>query len=260
MKGYLRIKKGIRLRAIYLLSKAIACTQKIGLREYQQLSDDETIDFLLKNKNVGIVRFGNSELSYIAGNDIKHQVQDERLRSKLVYILQNHSAIKSYRVGLPLDATILFGTSNRRIVESLWSSTPRHVVQIYAKNKYVYLSPFVFRLKNVVTEDKKKYINYLAALFDGRDVIYVGPSAGRNSQVWNKIVVKEFISIPEKNAFNIFDEIKLDVTRRSQKYTNPLVLIVAGITATALSSELNESGILAYDLGQMTRHIKETAE
>lgn len=256
MRLYRRGRQFVRFTVLKMRSNLNEMLQRIGVYKYKQLSDEESVDFLLNNKEVGIVRFGNSELSYVAGCEKDNQVQNVQLRKKLVDILENHPSKTSYEVGLPLDATILSGTSKRKVRRSIWDRAPRVVVQIYAKRDYEYLSAFLFRLLNVASDDKNKYVEKLKTLFEGRDIIYVGPNTGRNADIWNGIRPKEIVSIPEANAFDIFDEIKNIVTEKAQNYEKPLVLVVAGITATALSAELNENGITTYDLGQITRHVK----
>lgn len=256
MRVYARAVRFFRLRALKLRVSYDRIFQGTGLYEYRQLSDDESLDFLLKNRNIGIVRFGNSELTYAAGGLKDNQKQNASLRRKLVHILKAHHEMKSYAVGLPLDATIMSHASSRKVTQSIWKGTPKDVVQLYAKKDYVYLSPFLFRLRDVVTADMQQYINKLRALFADRDIIYVGPKSGRNSDIWDGIQPKRIIYVPESNAYDLFDQIKEEVKQEAIQFDCPLVLIVAGITATALSAELNEFGLPTYDLGQLSRHEK----
>lgn len=232
--------------------------QRVNFYKYRQLSDEESLDYLLSNKNVGIVRFGNSELSYAAGSRKDNQKQNRVLREKLTSILKHHHKAVSYVVGFPLDATILVENSSRTVKRSIWDRAPRMVVQAFAKTDYIYLSQFLFRLKNVITSDREKYLNKLRELFANRDIIYVGPEVGRNSSIWGSIKPTVVINIPENNAFDFYEKILKEVKKEARKVDDPLVLVVAGITGTALSADLNETGITTYDLGQLSRHVRES--
>lgn len=256
MKLYRRVAQFFRFRNLKVRSYVNRTFQRMGIYKYRQLSDEESLDYLLLNKNVGIVRFGNSELSYVAGLRKDNQKQDNFLRKRLVYILKQHPKKASYVVGFPLDATILSGGSSRKVRNSLWDKAPRIVVQVFARTDYVYLSPFLFRLKNVVVSDKERYLKKLEKLFEDRNIIYVGPSTGRNSRIWDGINPKVVIDIPESDAFDLYEKVKNKVAEEALKFHDPLVLVVAGITATVLSAELNELGVTTYDLGQVSRHVE----
>ena len=66
----------------------------------------------------------------------------------------------------------------------------------------------------------------------------------------------EFLQIPEKNAFEKFQQILKEIKELCEKYNNPLVVIVGGTTASAISYELNISNITCYDFGQYFRLYK----
>ena len=55
-----------------------------------------------------------------------------------------------------------------------------------------------------------------------------------------------------------FDEIISQIRLLSKNYKNPLVVVVGGTTAAALSYELNMTNITCYDFGQFNRFYKQS--
>ena len=130
---------------------------------------------------------------------------------------------------------------------------PGCVSLVLVKQNQLYASPYCFRIIEVLDENMDDYLKLVESLFNGRDVIYIGPLQGKNPDIPAFLKPKEIIKIPEKNAFEKFDEILKEITNRSKNYKNPLVVLVGGTTASALSYELNMSNITCYDFGQFNR-------
>jgi hypothetical protein len=215
------------------------------LRNYTQaqfLTDRQTL-LLIKEKNVGISRFGDGELSYLSGYSFPHQKQDAVLRKKLIEILENYHEASPYLIGLPYD--ILFNQHQKRnLPETVWNSA-KYSLFPYVQHKRVYGSAFCFRMMTVLDEDKKEYAKILLSLFEEKDIIFVGggePFPGL-------IQVKAFIRTPPANAFDKYYELLADIHEKVKSFNHPRVLLSCGITATALSAELNTMGIPAYDVG-----------
>ena len=53
-----------------------------------------------------------------------------------------------------------------------------------------------------------------------------------------------------------FEKIVIQIKKLSENHKNPLVVIVGGTTASAISYELNMSNITCYDFGQFNRLYK----
>jgi len=217
------------------------------------LSDDETLSFLEKNQDFGIVRFGNSEFSLLAGRSVNTQDYNHYIQRELKEILL--STPKNYLLALPVDTTIKnLRFRNHYSWDQIWKKTPRLFMHLYLNLDYNYGSPFCFRLKDVRTSNLSQYENRVKNLIDDKEIIYIGPSKGKNKkkpEIKHEILT---IDIPNKNAFDIIDDIINRVQKTALRRNNVLVIIVAGATGTILSARLNRLGILAYDFGQYQRH------
>lgn len=219
------------------------------------LSDRETLLFLKKNPKVGIIRNGNSELGLMVGNSPKTQEYNKALRDRLVNNCKNYNSttIKNYLLALPLDSLFSSYKKKRGIPDWYPGGAASLAMRFLVKQNQLYASPYCFRIIEVLDENMDDYLKLLESLFNGRDVIYIGPLQGKNPDIPAFLKPKEIIKIPEKNAFEKFDEILKEITNRSKNYKNPLVVIVGGTTASALSYELNMSNITCYDFGQFNR-------
>lgn len=219
------------------------------------LSDRETLLFLKKNPKVGIIRNGNSELGLMVGNSPKTQEYNKALRDRLVNNCKNYNSttIKKYLLALPLDSLFSSYKKKRGIPDWYPGGAASLAMRFLVKQNQLYASPYCFRIIEVLDENMDDYLKLVESLFNGRDVIYIGPLQGKNPDIPAFLKPKEIIKIPEKNAFEKFDEILKEITNRSKNYKNPLVVLVGGTTASALSYELNMSNITCYDFGQFNR-------
>ncbi len=221
------------------------------------LSDRETLLHLKENPNVGIIRNGNSELGLIIGNSPQTQKYNKILRDRLVQNCRyyNFDTMKKYLLALPLE-TLIVGYTNRNIPDWYPGRASRWAMRFLVKKSQVYASPFCFRITDVEDEDMKSYFELLKSLFVGRKIIYVGPKNNRNSEIPDFISPCEILTIPEKNAFANFEKILTQIKNLCKNHKNPLVVIVGGTTASALSYSLNISNITCYDFGQFNRLYK----
>jgi hypothetical protein len=206
------------------------------------LTDRQTL-LIIKEEKKGISRFGDGELSYLSGYSFLHQKQDVDLRKKLIEILENYHESSPYLVGLPYD--ILFNQHQKRnLPKTVWNSA-KYSLFPYVRQKRTYGSAFCFRILAVLDEDKKEYAKLLLSIFKGKDIIYVGsgePFPGL-------IQVKAFIRTPPADAFGEYHQLIATIQDKVKTFKNPGVLLSCGITATALSADLNNMGILSYDVG-----------
>ena len=223
-------------------------------KDYLTYTDSETIGYLEDNLEKGIVRYGNSELSLIAGSSIGTQRYNSQLRDELISIIENYNYDRSsYILALPLDA--LYRNSTRNIYgKASWGLGKRIILKALLSNNSLYGSPFCFRLLDVKEDVLRDYSSRIYDLIDSHSVIYVGPMAGKNSKIIKSKKIVKLIKIPEKDAYNSIDDIESTIEEEYQLHHNALVLLVAGASATVLSHRLNTKGIKAYDIGQFTRH------
>ena len=223
------------------------------------LSDRETILYLKKNPSVGIIRYGNSELGLIVGNSPKTQIYDKKLRNKLINICRNYNSTtkNKYILALPLESLIPGRNNPKRNIPKWYPGlASRFAMRFLVKKSQKYGSAFCFRITEVIDNDMEDYLKLIESLFTDRKVIYVGPIKGKNSEIPEFLKPLEFLQIPEKNAFEKFQQILKEIKELCEKYSNPLVVIVGGTTASAISYELNISNITCYDFGQYFRLYK----
>lgn len=226
------------------------------------LSDRETLLYLKNNPKVGIIRNGNSELGLMVGNSPKTQKYNKALRDRLVNNCKNYNSttIKNYLLALPLDSLFSGYKKKRGIPNWYPGGAASLAMRFLVKQNQLYASPYCFRVIEVLDKNMDDYLKLLESLFDGRNVIYAGPLQGKNPDFPAFLKPKKIIKIPEKNAFERFDEILKEITNQSKNYNDPLVVLVGGTTASALSYELNMSNITCYDFGQYNRLYKKYQE
>lgn len=221
------------------------------------LSDRETILHLKKNPKIGIIRYGNSELGLLIGNSPKTQKYNKKLKNLLIETFKNYNSITNnkYLLAIPLDF------SKRKSVPDWYPGKfAKLAMKLLVSKKQIYGSAFCFRICDVLDEDIEEYIKLVKSLFLNRDIIYVGPLTGKNEEIPNFITPVEVLKIPEKDAFEKFDDIVSQIKKLCTNYKDPLVVIVGGVTASVISYKLNISNITCYDFGQYLRLYKKYLE
>ena len=221
---------------------ALHCSRIPNYKSCQFLTDRQTLLFLKEEKK-GIARFGDGELSYLTGYSFPHQKQEAVLRKKLIEILETYHESSPLLVGLPYD--ILFNHHEKRnLPKTVWNSA-KYSMFPYIRQKMTYGSAFCFRMMAVLDDDKEEYSKILLSLFEDKDIIFIGSGAPYPGL----IQIKAFIQTPPVNAFDEYSQLIANIQDKVKTFKNPCVLLSCGITATALSAELNAMGILAYDVG-----------
>ncbi len=224
------------------------------LDDFVFMSDEEVLLYLKNNKK-GIVRYGSGENGYLVGYPRPHQKHDKRLEKKTKDILKNWKKDlneNNYLLTLPLDSVLGVNWEERNLQGKVWRGVMSYSLLPFLKKNHVYGSPFCFRLKDAIYKNKERYVSLIKDLFKDKDIIYVGPE--KEFEVMFEPV--EFIKIPPKDVFDRYEELKNEIKEKAKKYNDPLVVITAGVAATALSAELNDEGILTYDAGSIFRWYK----
>ncbi len=220
------------------------------IEDFRFLSDEDTIRFLKENK-IGIVRFGDGELNFIAGYPAIHQTQNAELRQKLKKILSSYKNPKNYLVGLPLDIILTGNFKERNTSYENWRA-PKYAALPFLHKGATYAPYCSFRIEDVLCKNKEQYIERVLRLFENRNIIYVG-GADNYSEFISPV---KTIKVPTSDAFIKYNEVMEAVKNETKNFNNLLVLISAGVTGTALSAELNNEGILTYDIGSLFSQLK----
>lgn len=215
------------------------------------LSDIETIKHIIQN-DVGVVRYGDGESVYLHGYPRSFEKYDPHLRSKIENILQRYDEYtmkNEYILSVPLGK--IYDQIDRPST-SQWTGMAKYGIRPYISPNQVYGSPFCFRINNVVTHSRREYTKEVSQLFKNREIIVVADKDRYSSY----IDANEFVKIPSENCYEKYGEIKSEVEDLAENYSSSvLVLVTAGVTATALSADLNNIGIRTYDVGKLFRHL-----
>ncbi len=252
MKGKIRKIKVWLRTALGLILKPRSLF--IRLDNFDFMSDREVLLYLKENRK-GLVRYGSGENGYLVGYPRPHQKYDKRLERKIRNILKDWKKDlneNNYLLTLPLDTVLGVNWEERNLNSRVWRGVTTYALLPLLKKGHVYGSPFCFRLKEAIYEDREDYISLIKDLFKDKDVIYVGPE-NETEELFTPV---EFIQIPPKDVFTQYDELKEEIKEKAHKYNDPLVVVTAGVAATALSAELNDEGVLTYDAGSLLRWHK----
>lgn len=216
------------------------------------LSDRETIRYL-QNNNVGIARYGDGELAYLSGGGTSHEQSSPQLSNQIRKNLikyDDEKSKKEYVLGLPISVTLDNKFKQRNGSKDYWQYYKKYSMMPLLKKDVIYASPFCFRMDSIDHDDFEGHLKDIQSLFKDKDVIYV--SDGKDLQ---SVDISEHIEIPSENAFEYYNRIRNEIIETATNYDNTLVLLSAGVTATAMSVELNEEGILTYDIGKLYRWL-----
>lgn len=219
-----------------------------SLEDFRFLSDRETLLYL-KEKGVGIVRFGDADLRHLAGGSMWNQKYSVELRRRLAEVLSGYTKDATFLVALPLD--LFFGGEKayrrRGASPKRWRAL-NYAALPFLKRNHVYGSPFCFKNINMTDADKQEHIAMIRNLFENRDVIYMG-NTKHAEDILDIVAPRESIAVPFANAFDSYEDLLKKAVQAAEKFANPVVLLTASSTATILSADLNKRGILAYDIG-----------
>ena len=235
-----KVKIGVRI-CWRLLKNPSALT--LSFEDFHFLSDRETLLYL-KEKGVGIARFGDGDLGYLVGRFLPYQHYDDMLQKKLAEILTEYGQNGSFLAAMSLDLIFGIGHEKRGTTLERWK-TIKYVALPFLKKHHTYGSPFCFRMDNVIDDNKETYKTLLLSLFEGKDIIYVG----NVKEFVNILKPVKVIDIPSRHVFSRYNDLLKEIMNTAIRFEYPLVLLVAGATATVLSVDLNKRGILTYDIG-----------
>ena len=234
--------------------------------DFQCLTDSETLEFLI-DSDCGLTRLGNSELTFMAGRDVRHQRQNKRLRKLLFQCVADYNNTgpdhSNMLLALPLDLTIGRDYFNRAQLSAeggvyrkdIWRKSPLFVTRDIVKKGMVYGATNAFRFReSVPSGGLENHINRYLTLLESRPSVYIGPKV--DHQTARKLLPDvQILEIPSVNAFDLYDQLLTQADAIAGKEPTTQFLITAGLTGTVLSYSLNKAGLKALDVGQSIRHI-----
>jgi hypothetical protein len=207
----------------------------------------------LQDHDVGISRYGDGELAYLFGGGTTHEKNYTELSRKIRENLENYGKDvieNTCLIALPISLTLGQQFKKRNASRDYWQSYKKYSMMPFLKKDAVYGSPFCFRIDTIDHCDRRGHLVAIKSLFEDKNVIYVS-----DNRDLSRVTIDEHIEIPSEDAYKHYDAIVHEIKEVAKKYDNELVLVTAGVTATAISFELNERGILTYDIGKLYRWL-----
>ncbi len=219
--------------------------------EPKVLSIEDTLT-KLEEKRLSMIRFGDGELSLIAGSDLGFQKFDKDLAEKLTRI------IKINESGLLICIPGIFGHLEKLTSVGFWFEI--HHLFRYASlwrsltfPERTYGEAFITR-PYLGYRDKSgidKIYSRIRNLWQGRQVLLIEGEKSRlgvGNDLFSKADTVRRILGPSENAFSKVEEVKNEV----EKYPkDALVLISLGPAAKVLAYDLYKLGYQVLDIGHV---------
>lgn len=230
---------------------------------YQIMSDDETLDYIIKNK-CSISRFGDGELNMVFKYFDKSlriskcfQNYDDALAKRLYDILKVENTGKKHLVCLPHLFRPEGMAERNNDAQFFWKRfLCRHMNRLpqFLSESYLYGDATIsrFYLSKIRKENCPAYVSHLKQVWNQRNIYFVEGEFSRlgvGNDLFDNAASISRIICPSVNAFARYDEI-LDLIREMVP-KDSLIILALGHTATVLSFDLSELGYQALDLGHI---------
>lgn len=239
---------GLRFRLLwrYLIT---VLSPKVRL-PIKVLSNDETVDFILRNQS-SASRFGEGEVQLMRGGNLDFQVFDPQLADRMKEILTVPSSEK-FVVCIP---DVFHSLRRYRFPVRLWWEQHLQKYRKFYQEIFIsdwYGSAFISR---PYMDWKKKeiggYFNHLKEIWNEKDVLIIEGQYSRSgvgNDLFSNANSVQRILCPSRNAFSDYEKI----LKYAQKHgSNKLILIMLGPAAKVLAYDLYKSGFWAIDLGHI---------
>lgn len=245
----------------YLISPVIDEYNYIKMRWCYRISimnSCKTIEYII-NHQCSVSRFGDGEFGLMLGEwECNFQKSNFALKKKLLDILLTDD--DKVLVCIPKYYRHVFGAkkTSRKIWKSMCFNSDRQqkVVSLLKQNRkkdFVIGDSFISRPYIDMKTNKlaKKVFPLLKSLWLNRDVIIIEGEytrLGVGNDLFDDVKSLKRIIAPAENAFDFYDDI---VKCTSDNYSNELVLIALGPTATVMAYDLAKIDIWAIDIGHI---------
>ena len=245
-----------------LYDAAHNCVHWIRLRLCYRLhimSASKTLKYI-QSHHCSIARFGDGELSFALkiNHEIAFQANSETLSHKLEQVLQNKNP--NLLLCMPIYLNSLRGCTEK--CRKYWwnwgkinNQQARIVSEIRRRSGSNYLFGDSLITRPYMDRQNIKYAErifcQLQQLWDQKDLLIVEGEQTRlgigNDLFSNANSIRRILA-PAVDAFECYDQIKASVINH---FSNQLVILALGPTATVLAADLTEHGIQALDLGHV---------
>lgn len=239
-------KHDLKIKLITSANYLLKYCAKVNIK-----STEETIDKIV-NERYSLARFGDGELEIIYDGRITYQQRDEKLKRRLIEIIQ--SMEKDILIALPkpiIDTEIL--TEEARCFWNEHASLNRHRWYKVINRSKTYYDTQITRLYMDYKDKNKSKILFskIKKLWEDRDIVIIEGEKSRlgmgNDLFINARSIQRILA-PSTNAFSKYDEILEKATNVNK---NKLILVALGPTATVLAFDLGKLGYQAIDIGHI---------
>lgn len=201
----------------------------------------DSLDLILKNQSLSVVRFGDGEFDIINGKSIPYQIYDKDLAKRMKKIILNGSNSKLL-VCLP-DIFKKMGRYNKYCKNFYYGNffyQNRKILKEIEKNK-VYGSTFISR-PYIDLKDKRRskvYFEKLRQVWENKDILIIEGKYSRSGEGNNLFSNANSVSriiCPSKNAFFSLKKIEESIKIHA---TNKLILLMLGPAAKIIIDDLH---------------------
>ncbi len=244
-----------RKRLFYRFNKLMVILFNLLFRrgfKYNALSSEKSFDLLLKTKK-SLIRFGNGESEIIVGLDMGTQEYRKELRNELIEIWKNYSENCTYLMALTnWNLTVDIKELKRRGTFGIWRFM-RYLLWKYKieQSPLPYLETDMFRASDIMLPYEKiellwKDFQNIIMVHNSKEYFNWFRSKNKYKKVW-------FVKIPDKNMFDLLDNIKKEIfqliTKNKLFHSEIVILIAGGPGGKVLCYELINMGYRCYDMG-----------
>ncbi len=232
--------------------KYLATTKTI-LTGFKIASPEETINKIISEK-CSISRFGDGEFDMICGTGMKYQKYDSKLAKRLKQVLESNES--GLLIGINNVIDLEYSEKYNDFASNFWKKWLQNnkfkLLKMLSKNKQYYSSNITrFYIDYKDKSNVKQYVKKLQEIWDKQEIIIVEGKYSRlgvGNDLFNNAKTISRIICPEKDAFEIYDEILKEISKIDK---NKLILLALGPTATVLAYDLYKMGYRAIDIGHV---------
>lgn len=237
---------------LYFILRQLFDAKFKQFRKIKIASSEETLQQIIDNR-LSIARFGDGELTLLAGNNTGFQDKNEQIISKLRHILKSDNS--RVLIGLPYVWKNLWPLKYRAF--EFWGgylnrSITQHILPFVSIEKQYYDTNFTrFYIDYRTDSNAKKLVPIIKKIWHNRNVCFIEGEFSRlgvGNDLFNNATDIKRILCPSRNAFQVYDEI---MSEAKQLPKDTLILIALGMTATCLAYDLSMYGYQAIDIGHI---------
>lgn len=222
------------------------------LRRIKIASPEATVKTIVANR-MSIARFGDGELTLMAGNDTDFQKFDEQIAAKLKRIIANEEF--GLLVGLPYVWKHPWRLKYRAF--EFWgaylsNNLKQRITSQINLNSFYYDSTFTrFYIDYRSSGHARKMAKLVKKIWDNRDICFIEGEYSRlgvGNDLFDNARSIQRIICPATNAFEVYDHILSEAVKLPK---DTLMLIALGMTATCVAYDLHKAGYQAIDIGHI---------